>query len=128
MRLDKDRTVTMLNLFQPAKAHWEPAPGGIVILDPKHPARDAKLLPVKKRDQDRIWVMLPFAGGASGIGMERVSEEEMLRASKRPAPNVARRVQRPPREGPPEPSTSGLSDEHQALMDMAGPRNQAGDN
>lgn len=78
MRMDKDGTIKMVNLFRPSEARWELSGDGILIHDPKYPDRNSQVLPIKKRDKDRIWVMLPFAGGATGIGMVRVPDEEFL--------------------------------------------------
>jgi hypothetical protein len=85
MRLDKDGTIKMVNLFRPSEARWELTGEGVLIQDPKYPDRNSQVLPVKKRDKDRIWVMLPFAGGATGIGMVRVSDEELSSTDSRTA-------------------------------------------
>jgi hypothetical protein len=77
MRMERDGTIKMVNLFRPSEARWELTGEGILIHDPKYPDRNSQVLPVKKRDKDRIWVMLPFAGGATGIGMVRVPDEEL---------------------------------------------------
>jgi hypothetical protein len=83
MSLKEDGTLKMVNLFRPTEGRWEMADRGIIIYDPKYPERGSQLLPVLKRDQNRIWVLLPFAGGANAIGMTRVSEEELQRAPAR---------------------------------------------
>ncbi len=75
MSVYQDGTVKMVNLFRPAEGRWELSDEGIVIYDPERPQRISHILPIRKRDQDHIWVLLPFAGGASGIGMVRVPEE-----------------------------------------------------
>jgi hypothetical protein len=77
MSLNKDGTMKMVNLFRPPEGHWELSADGVVIFDPRYPERGSQLLPVKKRDKDKIWLLLPFAGGAAGIGMVRVPEGEM---------------------------------------------------
>jgi hypothetical protein len=77
MSLNKDGTMKMVNLFRPPEGRWELSAEGVVIFDPRHPERGSQLLPVKKRDKDRIWLLLPFAGGAAGIGMVRVPDAEM---------------------------------------------------
>jgi len=77
MALHEDGTAKMVNLFRPAEGRWEVSEDSIVLYDPNRPERISQTLPVRKRDQDRIWVLLPFTGGASGIGMVRVSPEEM---------------------------------------------------
>ncbi len=77
MSLNKDGTMKMVNLFRPQEGRWELSADGVVIFDPRYPERGSQLLPVKKRDKDRIWLLLPFAGGAAGIGMVRVPEGEM---------------------------------------------------
>ncbi|MBI5249613.1 MAG: hypothetical protein HY912_08970 [Desulfomonile tiedjei] len=76
MRVEKGGSMRMINLFRPADAHWELTQEGILIQDPKYPDRASQLLPVKKRDKDRIWIMLPFASGSTGIGMVRVQDDE----------------------------------------------------
>lgn len=82
MSLREDGTVKMVNFFRPAEAIWRMSEEGIVIVHPDHPERGFQELPIRKRSQDKIWVLLPFAGGASGIGMTRVTEDEMLAAEK----------------------------------------------
>jgi hypothetical protein len=77
MSLNNDGTMKMVNLFRPSEGRWELSADGLVIFDPRYPERGSQLLPVKKRDKDRIWLLLPFAGGATGIGMERVPDGEM---------------------------------------------------
>lgn len=77
MSVHPDGTVKMVNLFRPAEGRWELSEEGIVIYDPQRPERVSHILPIRKRDQDRIWVLLPFTGGASGIGMVRVSKENL---------------------------------------------------
>jgi hypothetical protein len=79
MRLEKGGSIRMTNLFKPSEALWELSDTGILIQDPNYPGRASQLLPIKKRDKDRIWVMLPFAAGATGIGMVRVLDDEILR-------------------------------------------------
>ena len=77
MSVHPDGTVKMVNLFRPAEARWELSDEGMVIYDPERPQRVSRILPIRKRDQDHIWVLLPFTGGASGIGMVRVPEENL---------------------------------------------------
>jgi hypothetical protein len=79
MSLKDDGTMKMVNLFRPAEGRWELSDDGIVLFDPRFPGRVAQILPVRKRAQDRIWLLLPFTGGASGIGMKRVPEEEVTK-------------------------------------------------
>jgi len=76
MTIYRDGTVKMVNLFRPAEGRWELSEEGIVIYEPQYPERVSHILPIRKRDRDRIWVLLPFTGGASGIGMARVPEEQ----------------------------------------------------
>jgi len=71
----KDGTMKMENLFRPSEGRWEMTDHGLVLHDEKYPKRGAQLLPVRKRDANRIWVLLPFAHGANGIGMVRVSDD-----------------------------------------------------
>ena len=74
MNLKSDGTMTMTNLFRPGEGAWEMTPNGLVIYDPKRPERGSQTLPVKKRDQNRIWLLLPFTGGSAGVGMKRAPE------------------------------------------------------
>ena len=83
MSLNKDGTLKMFNFFRPKEGRWELARAGILIHDPLYPERGSQVLPVRKRDRDRIWVLLPFTGGATGIGMVRVSEEEFRRVTEK---------------------------------------------
>lgn len=76
MCLQKDGSMKMVNLFRPNEGHWEATPKGLLIHDPKFPERGSQILPVRKRDDNRIWLLLPFSGGAVGIGMVRASEGE----------------------------------------------------
>ncbi len=75
MILRSDGTMEMRKLFIPSQGVWELTASGILIHDPKHPERPPRLLPVKKRSDDGIWILLPFSNGAVGIGMVKVSEE-----------------------------------------------------
>lgn len=88
MSLREDGTVKMINLFRPVEGRWELSDRGIIIYDPQHPERGSQLLPVRKRDEDRIWLLLPFTGGANGIGMVRVQDQEITPAEEKrePAP------------------------------------------
>lgn len=74
MNLKRDGTMTMTNLFRPNEGAWEMTASGLVIYDPKRPERGSQTLPVKKRDQNRIWLLLPFTGGSAGVGMKRAPE------------------------------------------------------
>lgn len=75
MILRKDGTMKMENLFRPTEGRWEITDQGLVLYDEKHPKRGSQLIPVRKRDENRIWVLLPFAYGANGIGMVRVTDD-----------------------------------------------------
>lgn len=97
MVLRPDGTMSMINLFRPKEGRWEWTSKGILLYDPRYPERGTQVLPVKKRGPDSIWVLLPFAGGAAGIGMVRVSESEVERNAARPEKGV-RRQSSPPRE------------------------------
>jgi len=77
MSLSNNGEIKMTNLFKPTEGRWELSSDGIIIYDPKFPERPPQLLPLRKRDNDRIWILLPFTGGSAGIGMVRVSEESM---------------------------------------------------
>jgi hypothetical protein len=97
MILRPDGTMKMVNLFRPKEGRWEWTAKGILLYDPRYPERGTQVLPVKKRGPDSIWVLLPFAGGAAGIGMVRVPESEPERTTARPEKAV-RRQSSPPRE------------------------------
>jgi len=103
MSLRSDGTMKMVHLFRPAEGKWELSDEGIVLFDPRYPDRVAQILPVRKRDQDRIWLLLPFTGGATGIGMKRVPEDEMTRAQASTGETGSKRRKRPhPGDGPSE--------------------------
>jgi len=91
MSLGQDGALKMFNLFRPNEGRWEITRTGILIHDPSHPERGSQILPVRKRGKDRIWVLLPFTGGATGIGMMRVPDEEFRRVSEKPNADPARR-------------------------------------
>jgi len=86
MSLRWDGTMKMVNFFRPAEGRWELTAQGLLIHDPSHPERGSQVLSVRKRDSNRIWILLPFAGGSTGIGMVRVSEEELERVKSKPDP------------------------------------------
>ncbi|MGC8604602.1 MAG: hypothetical protein ACP5VS_13085 [Desulfomonilaceae bacterium] len=71
LEINKDGTFSMSHLFRPEKGRWELSDKGLLIYDPKAIERGTQLIPVRKRDKNRIWMLLPFAQGAIGIGMER---------------------------------------------------------
>ncbi len=77
MTLKEDGAVEMKNLFVPAAGRWEIGGQGLVIYDPERPETASRLIPIRKRSEDRIWLLVPFAGGATGIGMERVSNANL---------------------------------------------------
>lgn len=94
MCLREDGGATMVNLFKPEKARWEVSGRGIAIFDAERPERGTQFVPVMKRDENRIWLLLPFAGGAAGIGMVRVTEEAMnaeIAAASKPTPQPTAR-------------------------------------
>lgn len=76
MCLNKNGSMTMVNLFQPERGRWELNSKGLLIYDPEAPEWGSQIIPVGKRDENGIWMMLPFARGAAGIGLVRVSDEE----------------------------------------------------
>lgn len=73
--INEDGTFSMVHLFKPSKGRWEISPKGLLIYDPAANERAAQLIPIRKRDENRIWLLLPFAQGAIGIGMERDNSE-----------------------------------------------------
>lgn len=74
MSLTREGEIKMTSFFIPAEGRWEVTSEGILILDPRFPDRQPQLLPVRKRDNDKIWILLPFTGGSAGIGMVRVPD------------------------------------------------------
>ncbi len=83
MTLREDGTMKMENLFRPSEGRWEMTDQGLLLYDEKYPKRGSQLLPVRKRDENRIWVLLPFAHGANGIGLVRVTEEAAAKEDSR---------------------------------------------
>jgi len=81
MSLSKDGSIKMVNFLKPEVGKWEISPQGIVIRDPRFPERGAQIIPIRKRDENRIWLLLPFTGGSGGIGMVRVPEESIKAAA-----------------------------------------------
>jgi hypothetical protein len=80
MALREDGEVKMLNLFKPDDARWEWTPEGIALYSPRFPDSSRRVLSVRKRGKNKIWVLLPFTQGATGIGMVRATEEELKAA------------------------------------------------
>ncbi|MCX5862776.1 MAG: hypothetical protein NTW27_11745 [Deltaproteobacteria bacterium] len=91
MCLLKDGSMKMVNLFRPTEGRWEVTGQGLLIHDPKFPERGSQVLPVRKRDDNRIWLLLPFSRGAVGIGMVRVSEGEASCSENNPASQSVKR-------------------------------------
>jgi len=77
LEINSDGTYTMTNLFRPAKGRWEISEKGLIIYDPVFPERGTQLIPVRKRDENRIWLLLPFSGGSIGIGMIREGQPKI---------------------------------------------------
>lgn len=82
MALRKDGRMKMVNLFQPSEGRWEYSNGKLILYDPKRPERGSRALEVRRRDDDSIWLLLPFSGGANGIGLVRAGEAEAKKAEK----------------------------------------------
>jgi hypothetical protein len=80
MTLNADGTVEMINFFVPERGRWKLTEQGLVLDDPASLKRQSQAIAVRKRGKDRIWLMLPFAGGAVGLGMSRVPEADVLEA------------------------------------------------
>ncbi|MFH0825058.1 MAG: hypothetical protein V2B18_20090 [Pseudomonadota bacterium] len=83
MVLHGDGSMRMNNLFRPTSGRWEVKNDGIVLFDPERPEWGTQRLQIRKRDENSVWVLLPFSGGATGIGLVRVVEPEPRIASKR---------------------------------------------
>ncbi len=83
MRLRPDGTVKMVNLFLPHEGRWELSDQGLLIYDPDNPERGSQVLPVRKGRDGKIWLLLPFSGGATGIGLERVPERDVALLEKK---------------------------------------------
>jgi hypothetical protein len=78
MALRADGSVKMSNLFRPTDGRWEISDKGLVLYDPLHPEFGSQVLVIRKRDENRIWILLPFAGGANAIGMKRAPDSEFV--------------------------------------------------
>lgn len=78
MILRSDGSMQMIDLFRPEHGRWKLSDQGLLIDDPAHPSRGWQAIPVRKRGAEGIWLFLPFSGGATGIGMERVKEDPSL--------------------------------------------------
>jgi hypothetical protein len=104
MTLNRDGTIEMEHLFRPAKGKWELNDRGLLIYDPRFPERGTQLLQIRKRDKDHMWVLLPFSGGATGIGLARVIDRSEIRREMKErdrserSPVRSRSKQRQPRE------------------------------
>ena len=92
MVLNKDKTMKMVNLFRPRQGKWELTERGLLIYDPRFIERGSQVLVVKKRGKDRLLLLLPFAGGSTGVGMVRVPEGEAAAAASRPTVTPSRRA------------------------------------
>ena len=90
MSLRGDGTMTMVNLFWPPEGRWELCDQGIIIHDTARPERGSQLIPVRKRDDNRIWLLLPYSGGANGIWMVRVAQEAPTVTSEKSEPRRKR--------------------------------------
>ncbi len=77
VKFSDDGTVRMVNLFQPTDGQWEIGQQGLVIRDPRYPEAPVRVIPIRKRDENRIWMLIPFSGGAIGIGLERTDLEDI---------------------------------------------------
>ncbi len=108
MYLREDGTMKMINLFRPAEGRWEVMDGAIKLYDPAHPQWGTRILPVRKRDDKRIWVLLPYAGGANGIGMERVSDTESVSSARKRPKSDRQRTSTTPRATGEAPESRGL--------------------
>lgn len=89
MKLQEDGSIHMVNFFRPAAGNWHLTPQGIAISAPGFPDR-LQILPVRKRDKDRIWLLLPFASGSIGIGMLRIPDEDLSILEKKIRPDMRR--------------------------------------
>ncbi len=85
MSLGADGTMRMVKLFRPSEGRWEMTADGIRFYNPEHPERGSQTFPVKKRDENRIWLLLPFSGGAVGIGLARITAEDFAQEIQRAA-------------------------------------------
>lgn len=100
MTIHKDGTIEMVHLFRPAKGRWELTERGLLLYDPRFPERGTQLLQIRKRDNDHIWVLLPFSGGATGIGLMRVADRSEVQETARGKSRSMNRFtgSRPPRD------------------------------
>ncbi len=109
MALRRDGGMKMVNLFQPPEGRWEYSNGKLILYDPKRPERGSRALEVRRRGDDSIWLLLPFSGGANGIGLVRAGAAEAQKAEKAEAGGAA--VPPPPRRSAPraKPESGPLS-------------------
>ena len=77
VKFNEDGTMRMVNLFQPSEGRWEIIEGGLAIKDPRYPEMPKRVVPIRKRDDNRMWMLIPFSGGAIGIGLERTNREDI---------------------------------------------------
>ncbi len=111
-RFNKDGTMRMVNLFQPNEGMWEVTNKGLILRDPRYPEAPAQVVPVRKRDENRIWLLMPFSGGAIGIGLVRTPREDI------PVSELQKKANRNPvpKRGPPSRakyrSDSAREDDH----------------
>lgn len=92
MVLNKDKTMKMVNFFRPQQGKWELTERGLLIYDPQFIERGSQVLVVKKRGKDRLLLLLPFAGGATGVVMVRVPEGEAAAAASKRTQKRSRRT------------------------------------
>ncbi|MCL5124751.1 MAG: hypothetical protein M1511_09700 [Deltaproteobacteria bacterium] len=71
LEINRDGTFTMSHLFRPSKGRWEVNEKGLLIYDPEATELGTQFIPIRKRDDNRIWLLLPFSHGSVGIGMVR---------------------------------------------------------
>lgn|GEM_PF-1727311 len=77
VKFNKDGTMRMVNFFQPSDGQWEITNKGLILKDPRYPEAPQRLVPIRKRDDNRIWMLIPFSRGAIGIGLERTNREDI---------------------------------------------------
>lgn len=97
VRFNKDGTMRMANLFQPSEGRWEVTEKGLVLTDPRYPDAPPRVVPLRKRDENRMWLLIPFSGGAIGIGLARTPRDDIpFEELQKKAPKYAE-----PRRSPP---------------------------
>lgn len=120
VRFNKDGTVHMVNLFQPNEGRWEVTEKGLILKDPRYPEAPPRVVPVRKRDENRMWLLMPFSGGAIGIGLVRTPGEDIpFEELQKKAPKRAEPRRSPPPRVKPRADTAGEEEKERSSESAA---------